>query len=457
MEVHTIPLDFSGDTGKYLIYRPLAGLAFVGNRAMADLAIRASSNAWTPDQELPPNNGALEFMARAGYFQPDPQETINQPAGYSSLVLLLTNRCQLRCTYCYAAAGEQPREALSEAHAQAAMDYFFEQALANDSKEVHLIFHGGGEPTTAWTLIQKITSAMRAGPIPAKVSLTTNAMWTRRQMEWICSNMDSVAISMDGAPETQNRQRPMASGKISSPVVMRNLAEMDRRGTRYGIRITSAAPFETLPENVEFICKETGTCSLQVEPAFNSIRGRHQSPHDTQWFEFAEAFSEAFLVARSHGRRLYYSGARTGIMTNRFCTSPYNALVVAPGGRVVACYEITNAAHPLAPVATFGSITGRKVRIDQAARKRLHTMLDERRATCRDCFCYWTCAGDCFTRAFEPGPQGHLAKTQRCDMNRTITARILLALISEGSGYWSAQEERAASEQPSDLEEQQYG
>jgi uncharacterized protein len=438
MEVHTIPVDFSGDTGKLIIYRPLAGLAFVGNRAMASLAIRAASDSWSPEQESPAKQTALDFLERIGYFRPDPQLPAALPTRYSSLVLLLTNRCHLRCTYCYAAAGERSREELSEAHARAAIDYVFDQADANELKEAHLIFHGGGEPVFAWQLLQDATQYARSKPLPATVTLTTNAIWSPQQREWIFANIDSVGVSMDGAPETQDRQRPLSNGGASSPLVMRNLAEIDRRGIQYGIRMTAAAPFDSLPANVEFICKETGTRTLQVEPAFNDIRGQHQRPQDEQWAEFAEAFLEAFTIARAHGRRLYYSGARPGIASTTFCTSPYQALAVAPGGRLVACYEITSDSHPLAPIATFGQIEDGQVRIDLPARDRLHRLLAERRATCRDCFCYWTCAGDCFSRAFQPGAEGHLVKSSRCEMNRTITAQMLLNLIAEGSGYWAA-------------------
>ena len=42
MEMHILPLQNTGDAGKYILYRPLVGLAFVGNRAMADLAARAT-------------------------------------------------------------------------------------------------------------------------------------------------------------------------------------------------------------------------------------------------------------------------------------------------------------------------------------------------------------------------------------------------------------------------------
>jgi uncharacterized protein len=445
MEVYSVPLETSGAAQKFLIYRPLAGLAFVGNRSMADLALRAASSGWSADQEAPSQQKALAFLQRIGYFQPDPTVTHRPAQGYNTLVLLLTNRCHLRCVYCYAAAGERPPEVLSLEDARAAMDYFFEQAAAQGLKEVFLNFHGGGEPTFAWPEIQAMTRAARAYPLPCNISLTSNAIWSPAQLDWIVANIDQISISMDGRPETQDAQRPLVSGKPSSAIVMRNLAELDRRGVPYGIRMTAAYPFDSLPEDIAYLCAATACRTFQAEPAFNHVRGGHETPAEEQWPLFAEAFSEALDIADERGRRLYYSGARPGTASPVFCSSPYDALVIAPGGRIVACYEITDESHPLAPIASFGRITGQQVQVDQAARERLHSLLAERRESCRDCFCYWTCAGDCFTRAFAPGEQGHLVKSHRCQMNRTITAQMLLNRIAAGDGYWSAQEEASAA------------
>ncbi len=99
------------------------------------------------------------------------------------------------------------------------------------------------------------------------------------------------------------------------------------------------------------------------------------------------------------------------------------------------------------------------MRVDQAARENLHRLMAERRATCRDCFCYWSCAGDCFVQAFGNGEQGHLAKTARCALNRTITEQILLDMIAQGDGYWSARKDPGFLAPPpvSPWEEELYG
>lgn len=430
----------------------------MGNQAMVSLAQRATQGPGIHQGNYSDiEQRALDFLEQIGFLEPDPPAPTGQPAVFSSLVLLLTNQCHLRCTYCYASAGELPNDTLSEEHAYAAVDYFFTYAKEKGLENVTVTYHGGGEPTFAWNLMKKTTQYVRTKPLKSTVTLTTNAMWSRAQREWIFANIDSIGVSMDGMPDTQDRQRPLSSGAKSSPIVMRNLAEMDRRGIQYGIRMTATAPWESLPSDVEFICCETGSRTIQVEPAFNVLRGQHKDPDDQQWQGFADSFIQAYEVARRHNRRLYYSGARPGTVTTVFCTSPFDALVVAPRGKLVACYEITSENHPLAPLSSFGKIEEGKVLIDDSARARLHSLFSKRRETCRDCFCYWTCAGDCFARAFETGPEGHLVKGQRCAMNREITLQLLLSLIAEGDGVYDARRNPHPQPGPTPDEEEMYG
>jgi uncharacterized protein len=355
----------------------------------------------------------------------------------------LTNQCQLRCVYCYAAAGTLPRHDLAPELGYAAIDYVCQVAQEKGAPYFDLSFHGGGEPTFAWKVLQTCTDYARRKPLPARITLTSNAAWSAGQRDWIIDNIDSLSLSVDGRPATQDLQRPFVSGHSSSEIVINNLKALDRRGVPYGLRLTATTPWRHIPEDVRFLCQETGCRVMQIEPAFNSLPGGHGFPEVADCQTFAAAFLEGFEVALRAGRRLYYSGARPGVVTTKFCTAPYNALIVNANGSLVTCYEVDKETHPLAGISTIGRIEGGQVLIDQQARRHLHTLLAERRESCRGCFCYHTCAGDCYTRTFQSGPQGHLAHGPRCDMNRAITREMLLGFISGSGGVW-----RGYSHQP---------
>ena len=433
--MEAIPID-GGPARAYIAYRPLAGLAFVGNRAMLDLASTAARGDIIPDAHA----DALQFLRSIGFLDDDPPSPPPMTGLFrpTTAVLLLTNQCQLRCTYCYASAGELPRRDLSAELGFAAIDYVSAVARRQGQQQFEVAFHGGGEPVVAWNVMQACTAHARRKRLPARVTLTSNGIWTHGQCSWIVDSLDAVSLSLDGGPETQDRQRPFVSGRGSSTHVMRTVAELDRHAFPYGIRLTATAPWDDLPRNVRFLCLETGCRSMQVEPAFNLTRGGHRQPSESESTAFVEAYLEAFDVAARAGRSLHYSGARLGRVTSWFCSAPANALVVNAVGEIVACYEVTDRTHPLAGISTLGRIENGRVRLDHAARNRLHALIAARREACRDCFCYWSCAGDCYARAFQPQPNGHLLRGVRCEANRSITRQLLLRRIAEGGGVWRA-------------------
>jgi uncharacterized protein len=123
-------------------------------------------------------------------------------------------------------------------------------------------------------------------------------------------------------------------------------------------------------------------------------------------------------------------------VTATFCGSAYSSLIVSPEGSLVACYTATSSDHPLAPLAAIGRIQDGKIQIDEGSRSRLHGLLRERRSACRDCFCYWSCAGDCFAKYLTPQHGGHLLFDGRCDINRSLLRDLLLRRMAAGSGIW---------------------
>lgn len=262
--------------------------------------------------------------------------------------------------------------------------------------------------------------------------MVSNGVWTGRQRAWILDNLDRVTISIDGDRETQDRQRPLASGRGSFEAVLETLRALDEHGFEYGIRMTALPPWrEQLAWNVAFLCEETDCTRLQVEPAFNTGRGEYRAPSVQECDDFVAGFMEAFEVAERAGRRLHFSGARPRTLTSTFCSAPFGGLIVTPAGDLVTCYEITGPEHPLAASCTIGRLEEGQLILHGSRREAFLTRLAARRAACRDCFCYWHCAGDCHVKAFYPGVDATPESSPRCRMNRNITAQMLLWYIAE--------------------------
>ncbi len=438
MEVYNIPVtdDVSGET-RYIIYHPLAGLAFIGNRAMADLVMSIDED--DPAKTLTADRSDIaRFLYKIGFFDALPPSPCHTSDGFSptAVVLMPTNDCQLRCVYCYAAAGELPPVLLPDDAARTAIDYVCEKSQEAGRNHFHLTFHGGGEPTYEWNTIKKWTEYARQKPLEVSISMTTNGIWSEQQCQWIIDNLDTLTLSIDGRPETQDRNRPFASGEGSSAIIRRTIDMLDHSGFSYGARMTAVAPWDNLVDEVRYLYEETNCQVIQVDPAFQIKRGGHARPTDEEARSFIDAFTAAMVEAEKAGKPLRYTGSRLGTVTHQFCSAPFNSLVVYGDGIVVTCYEITTPDHPLAPISTIGRIENGEVTIDETQRSHLHALMAERRENCRDCFCYWSCAGDCYVRTFHPGEDGHLKYGVRCEINREILKAKLLRGIEQGSGVW---------------------
>lgn len=81
---------------------------------------------------------------------------------------------------------------------------------------------------------------------------------------------------------------------------------------------------------------------------------------------------------------------------------------------------------------------------DQAARATLHNPMAESLATFEDCFCRYSCAGDCYARTLRTELGGHLFHGRLCLMKCTIIQGLLLRKIAHARGVWNSTCEYAA-------------
>lgn len=435
MHLYTIPYQ-----DKYIIYRPLRRLAFVGNRAMTQLCSRIQIGSTIPVQA--DESAAYRFLKTIGFLENDPPfpEDAKESETFQPTVcvLFLTNQCNLRCIYCYANGGDNHPEMMAVSMARAAIDKVCHNALNQKLKRYSLCFHGGGEPTMAWPLLKSCVEYARQKELPAEINLTSNGIWNEGQRSWLLDNIDEISLSFDGLPQIQDKQRPLRVGGPSSQMVMETIRELERRNKSYGIRVTvTDYSINRLSDIVTFLCQETGAHAFQIEPAFNHGRARLGKQALLQNESFAEAFMAGYDIAQQHNRQMYYSGSRPRLLTNRFCEAFSKALIVGPDGFITACYEVCSKEHELSRVFIFGAM-GQEgtISLNGQVRESFLAHISERKKTCRDCFCYFHCAGDCPSKTFTLEPHGHLQHGSRCDLNRTITKELIIRFVHEGNGIW---------------------
>ncbi|MDR1407863.1 MAG: radical SAM protein [Tannerella sp.] len=454
-EVFIIPLKGR----KYLIYAPLRKAAFVGNGATVNFLADLKDGCYRAEAD--PGGEIVEFLRRleivdAGEETPPNYDREGEPCP-TAVSLFLTTACNLRCTYCYASAGDTVRESMSMDVARRGIDFVVANAVRQKSPAVELNYHGGGEPTVNWrTLTCSFNHARRrtqdAG-LDLHASTATNGMLTDRQIDWITAHLQGASLSCDGMPEAQDRHRVRPSGRGSSARVMHTLRRFDEAGFSYGIRMTATAeliPF--MADSVDYIFSSFRTGSLQIEPAYQIGRYADQPSAETE--AFLSAYREAQRRAAKYGKQITYSGARVGTLTNHFCAASQDSFALLPDGTVSSCFEACSHSNPHAHVFFYGRPDedgGRGYRFDMERLGLLRRQGVQRREHCSECFAKWTCAGDCFHKAVViNGRAAEFSGTGRCHINRELTKDQILQRIAEAGGIcWH--------ELPDHLCEQAYG
>jgi uncharacterized protein len=429
--LYTIPVE-----DKFIIYAPLKPLAFIGNRALANAVydqFQSPVNYNGPDDKL------IGELKNIGLFEPDRIRlsncNSNQPFHPTLCILMPTTACNLACTYCYAAYEGKKHALLSWQVARKAIDITFQNSIDFRKGNFALSFHGGGEPTLPKELFIKASMYAKKLDPNCPISVTTNAVWDNEFRDKALDLLSEISISLDGNEITQNRQRPDIKGNGTFARVLETIREVEKRKIPYGIRMTvTKESLPELPANIEFLCSNTACNSFQVEAVYNQGRASGAGPVLDDIDTFVDAFMNVHHFAKEKGKSVHYSSARPHLTTNTFCTATSNALIVTSDGELTACYEVFDRSHILAEDFIIGRIDLKEgVVLYPGKREHLLERISANRNSCKSCFCYYHCAGDCPPKAFI----AHHNKDEfRCSVTRAITRELILDMMETNNGIW---------------------
>jgi uncharacterized protein len=107
-EIFSIPLD----GGLYVVYAPLRRTAFVTNGKVVNFLADLGSGRY--DRSVDPEGVLISFLRQLrivdGGTEIPPTKRFEGAPEPTTVTLFLTTACNLRCTYCYASAGDTPQK-----------------------------------------------------------------------------------------------------------------------------------------------------------------------------------------------------------------------------------------------------------------------------------------------------------------------------------------------------------
>lgn len=183
--------------------------------------------------------------------RPDPKR--HEPAG---ILIMVTQTCNLACTYCYAGGGTygSPNKFMPEADALRAVDLMLDRA-PNKKRFTVTLF--GGEPLLNFPLVRRIvdycTQLGETRGVRFDYTMTTNGtVVTDEIIDFFKTHQFTLMVSYDGPG--QDVHRPFAGGGPSDAIVRRNLHRLADAGIPFQLRATITKQFakeETVEQLVQ--------------------------------------------------------------------------------------------------------------------------------------------------------------------------------------------------------------
>ena len=423
---------FAGDGSPYLylvpsaaVYRlddaAVAVLDTLGEGALAPAALAAALGERFP---LPEVRDAIEELVRiraVQAFDATPQPVAapvaQAPAPprkrvpLTTLVVNVTSKCNLSCTYCYEYGEDKITEAstkprfMDEATARKSVDFMF--AESDDQPVVHLTFFGGETLLNFKVLTSALAYAKERGAALGKrvdVSLTTNGTLLRTEIiDWLVENDVGVTVSMDGAKEQQDKFRVFKNGQGSYETVAPNVKELLARQTRrpVGARVTLTKQNLDVVGIYRHLAEELGFWEVGFAPVTTSWQ-RDYAIQDEGFFAMLEQFrllAAEYLEYALAGKRHRFSNVRDtleeihkGLSKSHPCGAGMGLMGVATDGDVALCHRFAGS-----ETHKIGNVTDGVDRTVQSEFLAAHHI--ESKTDCSKCWARPLCAGGCYHEA----------------------------------------------------------
>ena len=353
-----------------------------------------------------------------------------------TLVLNLTNQCNLSCQYCYeygadkvATPAGKPKFMNFET-AKASVDMLFQQTRRGPLQ----ITFFGGETLMNFPLLKQVVSYAKekaTGEARAvSFSLTTNAtLLLPATIDFIAENNVGVTVSIDGPKDMHDKLRVFADGRGSYDIIAPKVRELiQRHRTRpIAARVTLTSGlvdviriFRHLTDELGF--HEVGFAPVTASPdRLYTINDPGMSGVLEQFHRLADEYQEFALRGKMHAFSNVtdtLAELHQGVNKSHPCGAGLGLVGVGPSGDIAPCHRFVDSdQHALGHISTG---IDRAKQADFLNRGHIGSKYD-----CHTCWARPVCAGGCHHEAFvRYGDTGH-PNLHYCDWIRDWTNKCL--------------------------------
>jgi uncharacterized protein len=310
--------------------------------------------------------------------------------------LILTDNCNLRCSYCWE-KDKAPRS-MSEETVMAAIRFLLERS--GPRKELGVLFFGG-EPLLCFDLIKTVHAyATGRGEALGKTidwTMTTNGtLLDEKHVVWLAKHRVKYLLSLDGVGEDHDRHRKTADGRGTFDRIAANIPLVKRYQPWLGTRMTlTPATVRNLRKNVEAL-HAMGINQFLFECAHGiPWTSEELADYETALLETAELYLE-MKRGKKPFRMKFFEEAEPGQNLEKpywGCGAGRTRCCVDPRGDIYGCSKLANITGLGNGVLPLGNVLQGFTRIEN--RQPLLDSTLTHRKKCAACDLQKTCAGGC--------------------------------------------------------------
>ncbi len=361
---------------------------------------------------------AARQMAGCGLLTPQEGAPAGQQAQPQTLSawLHLTDRCNLRCSYCY--LPHQPRD-MSLETGQAALRATFAAAQAHGYQNVK-VKYAGGEPLLraeqlfdlqcyAAELAEQKQIALQGVVLSNGVSLTPAMVGALQTLNL------RLAISLDGLGATHDRQRAFPDGRGSAAKALGAIEMALDHGLTPELSITvSSGSASGLPQLMDWVLERSLPFTLNFYRENDLSTGQAGLSLDER--AIIEGMLAAYRVIEERLPRRSLLGSLTDRANlsaphSRTCGVGQNYLVFDPQGQLARCQMQLGQTFPLAAPDPLAAV--------QAERRGVQNLPASSKKGCDDCQWQAWCSGGCPLATYRVR-QRYDAPSPHCNIYQTL-------------------------------------
>ncbi|WP_273326184.1 PapB family radical SAM/SPASM ranthipeptide maturase [Vallitalea guaymasensis] len=346
----------------------------------------------------------------------------------NQLILMVSQECNLRCSYCYGGDGEYNlRGKMKYEVAKKAVDYF----VSHSKKDKLNICFFGGEPLLNFDLIKKIVAYTKELENELNreftFSMTTNGTVINKEIErFIIEHDFSVTISIDGDSTAHNSNRFYGNKKGCYDDVIKNTAglrEMDKLSARATLTSNNTNVFNILDHLIDL-----GFNKVTWSPAMNMMTKKDmgelidsQKKVISKVGELINAGNVEEAKKYSQIIKLFKKIHKDGIRL-KACGTGTNMIAVGIEGDIYPCHRFVG----ISPIK-IGNIFNDT----PCSNPQFYKSIDVREMEeCHNCISRNICLGGCPQVTYEANHNKNIPKETLCDYNRETLIQIIRTYIN---------------------------